>query len=375
MRGLFAQTVLAVPVWFMLGGISFAMCIWFAPPSRQFEPATNMKTLISRSENTLTMTVQPQFSGDATSFALVIPFPAQPLVSEAPEAIFDQLEDATNPLQEFDDFVVTEIQPRAAEAEQGVTVIEERDVGDYSTVTLSANDEEALREWLDSQGYEITDQKQDIISQYVQDSGYFVALQVNMEAVDLDEWGYLNGELNPISFTFESAETVLPLRLMAGDSSLVTLTVYALADELTYIPGAQIQYSKKVDAAVIGEAPALEEYDAWQKWLVRNEIQILSNEIESDLQLLTTREERVVVPGERPLIINPDKLPLGTGVIVSEDGLTVYDSEDDSSGSSAEQTPSNNLTNAAVGILAVTNIILLGLLMMSHNAGTASSKK
>ena len=56
----FLATISGVITWFMLGSGAFAMCIWFAPPGRVFEPATNIKTLIVEDNNRQQFVVQPQ---------------------------------------------------------------------------------------------------------------------------------------------------------------------------------------------------------------------------------------------------------------------------------------------------------------------------
>ena len=372
-----AQGLLAFPVWMMMGSISFAMCIWFAPPARQFAPADNMKTLISQEDGTVTMTVQPQFSGTATDFALVMPFPSEPTVEEAPEAIFTELEDLTNPFIDFNDGIA--LTAEAADAsltrEEGVRVIEERDVGDFSTVTLSATSESALVTWLENEGYEITDEKKAILAEYVNSDGYFVALKVNMSEAEVDTDGRLEGELRPISFVFDADTVSLPLRLMSGDGAVVTLTVYTIADQLTYVPGAEIQFSKKVEAGHIDDAPSLSDYDPQRKWLVRNSFQVDTEKIENDLQLLTTIEERVVVPEEVPIVLNPDLLPSGTGVLGSDRGVTIYTDETPEETSARTSNASSSLTTAMVILLGISNVILLTIIVANHGAAKSTQKK
>ena len=375
MKKYIAQALLAVPVWFMLGSIGFAMCVWFAPPSRQFEPDTNMKTLISRHNNDITMTVQPQFSGNATDFALVMPFPSEPVVEEAPADIFTQLEDLTNPEVAFDDFIGLDAATQEnARSSDGVRVIEERDVGDFSTVSLSATSESALITWLNNEGYEVTPEKQAIVANYVASGGYFVALKVNMDKADVDEDGFLQGELAPISFKFTNESVMIPLRLLAGESSVVTLTIYTLADKLSYIPGAEIQYSKKVDATHLKEAPALENYDAWKQWLVRNVVQVETGEIKADVEVLATIENRIVVPGEQPLVLNPDQLPKDTGVIVSENGMTIYTDETEEVEQTTVAQATSRITSGMVIVLAISNVVLLTILVANKNTPISAKK-
>ncbi len=374
-KRLLLKISLAIPVWFMLGSMSFAMCMWFAPPSRNFAQATNMKTLVSISGNKVRLSVQPQFSGNAKDFALVMPFPSQPKVNEAPEHIFTQLEDLTNPINTYDDVVFLQngqSESLAARSPKGVQVIEKRDVGDFTTTTISANSESALTTWLDNQGYEITDAKKAIIADYIHKGGYFVALKVNMSKATVDKQGFIQGELKPISFDFESNNGVmLPTRLLAGEKSLVTLTVYTLSEDLTYVPGAEVKFSKKVTSNMIADNPALESYDAWRKWLVRNTIQIKPSEITTDLRLLTTTDNVVVVPGEQPFIINPDKLEKGTGVQDSQNGDIYYTVEKTPKLETAQTT--SKLSTSVVVALAVSNILLLGVIIYQHNIDRADN--
>ncbi len=196
-----------------------------------------------------------------------------------------------------------------------------------------------------------------------------------MDAADVDEQGFLQGELKPIRFDYTTGEVMLPLRLMAGDNALLTLTVYTIADDITYIPGAEIQHSKKVDASQLKDTPALETYDAWKKWLVRNVIQVEAAEIESDVRLLSTTDTRIVVPGEEPLILNPDRLEKGTGIVISESGQIIYTKEDEAPVPAQTTSSSSGLTNAAVILLAVSNVVLLTLLITSHNQGIKKSSQ
>lgn len=370
MKRVFLRIMAAVPIWLLFGSSAAAMCIWFVPPSRQFAPATNMKTFISREEGEVRMVAQPEFSGNATDFALVMPFPSQPTVAEAPEEIFNELEDLTNPvITQRDDVVILEAADATAvrARDSGVRVIEERDVGDYSTVTLEATSADGLSSWLEENGYEMTGQKRDIVSQYVGENAYFVALKVNMEAAKVDSLGILKGQLKPIEFSFAADNAVLPLRLMAGDNSLVTMTVYTLADTMTYIPGGEIQYSRKVTSSDQKDFATLEKFDAWRKWLVRNVIQVETAEIESDLVLLETRDTVIVVPEEEPIILNPDQLPPGTGILVSENGEVRY-SEEPTNNVPTITEESDAVTWTMVVALTISNVILLILFIRQAEA-------
>lgn len=366
-----SRFVVAAPIWLLLGSNAAAMCIWFAPPSRQFLPATNMRTLVIQEASRTRLVVQPEFSGDATDFALVMPFPAQPELFEAPENIFEELEDLTNPLNDQTVTATLDLALGAdGEASRGVEVLDVRDVGDYTATTLVADTADDLTNWLRENNYEITDEKQAIVGQYVADDAYFVALKVNFEKADLDEDGFLQGKLNPLEFAFDSNSPMLPLRLMSGDGSLVTLTVYTVADSMMYIPGAEIQFSKKVTSTDIKDSPTLEDYDIWKKWLVRNVIQVDTTDITADLALLTTQDDFVVAPGDESVVLNPELLDGATGVLVSDSGDIRYTDEDVNLSKTTTANNDNSSLWVLVVMLALTNVVLMYLLISKNQKTT-----
>jgi hypothetical protein len=341
----------------------YAMCIWFVPPQRQFTPATNIQTLLVRDNNDNKLVVQPGFAGTATDFALVMPFPSQPELVEAPEAIFTELEELTNPPITFDDVVPLGAAENASTREK-VEVIEVKNIGDYTATTLKADDAEALLDWLKVNGYEFTDSNLDTLNFYVENgTAYYVALKVNIDKANVDKDGYLEGNLRPLQFNFSSDSPTLPLRLMQGNGPLVTLTVYTLARNILYIPGAEVQFSRKITATDIKDHPSFEDYDMRGRWLVRNVVQFDPVEVKSDTDLLTTRQSVVIDAGDRSVVLNPDKLSGDTGLLVSERGEVIYTDEDAKLGILEQdvKTSPTSLWIVTV-ILGVSNIVLLALL-------------
>ena len=370
MKQLLLRLAIGVPAWFMWGSSAMAMCIWFAPPARQFEPATNIQILLQRRDTTSNLIVQPQFSGDADDFALVMPFPDEPALSSADPEIFNDLEDLTNPVFDFEVATLeTDALSRVEENEPtAVRVIKVETVGDYSATTLEASDASALTEWLTDNGYEITSDKQATLDQYIaDDSAVFVALKVAVDSDAIDDNGLVEGGLDPIQFTFEAESAVLPFRLMAGESNLMTITVYSLANELMYIPGAEIQFSRRVTATDIKSFASLEALQPREQWLARNVIQFDPAEVTQDTELLTTSDIIIVDANSSgvhgtSVVIDPDKLPGESGLLVSERGEIIYSNE-----AKQEEAEQHNLNNSntpsmlwlvTIG-LGISNIALL----------------
>lgn len=354
--------------WWLLGSQAMAMCIWFAPPGRVFEPAKNIKLFYVAQDERRQLVVQPQFAGSATDFALVMPFPSRPQVHEAPTFIFDQLEDLTNPVQAFDDPIalLENAAGISSVPQRGVEVLEQRDVGDYTAAVLRATDTSELLAWLGENGYEITDNKRQALDVYIAESAYFVALKVNMTAADVDSQGLLRGELRPIEFRFSSATHTLPMRLMAGEKDMFNLIFYTLSNAELYVPGAEMQFARKLSAKDNAEFEALEGYDAQGKWLVRSSIQFDPGGVMRDFEFSVAPRDVVVDQGDETVRINPDLLDSGTGLVESERGSVYYVTEqkdmsrhDASSSAIGQSMPLLMITV----ILGVSNVVLLHLVL------------
>ena len=65
---------------------------------------------------------------------------------------------------------------------EGVTIVEQKDVGDFKTTTLTADAAEALVNWLQENNYAYSEKDSGNFEYYINQGGYFfVALKVNME--------------------------------------------------------------------------------------------------------------------------------------------------------------------------------------------------
>ncbi len=344
--------------WWFMGTSVFAMCIWFAPPGRIFEPANSIRTLIVEDNGKQQLIVQPQWTGDVNDFGLVMPFPNKPDIQEAPSAIFDDLENLTNPEITFGPeaiFLDDGNLDRAATT--SVEVIEQRVVGDFETTTLTATDGADLQTWLTDNGYELPEAKQKILDFYIDGgSEYFVALKISADVASEASNGFVEGELDPLLFSFIDEKVSLPLRLMAGAEGRVDLIIYTLSDRQFYIPGAELQFARKITASDFETAPSLREFDGRGQWLVRNQIQFNPGRVQIDTVLAVASED-VIVENGITMRINPDQLDPDTGLIESSSGMIVY--QDPVENSSVNT--NNNSTDSNDSILLVALVVFLGL--------------
>src|SRR5262249_4164522 len=80
-------------------------------------------------------------------------------------------------------------------------------VGPFDAAVIKSDDPTALKTWLTTNGYVVTDAASGLIDAYVRENKYFVALKL------------LNGvgvsQIQPIVLTFKGTEACVPLRLTA----------------------------------------------------------------------------------------------------------------------------------------------------------------
>ncbi|MDP3772011.1 MAG: DUF2330 domain-containing protein [bacterium] len=304
--------------------VAWAMCpMGFVPPGRIYHPDNNTRGLLVFDGALEKLILEPSFTGNAKQFGLVMPTPSRPELNEAPEKIFQELEDLTNPIVQRG--FGLESAPSAQSVSGGVVVIEQKDVGDYSATVLTANSAAALIEWLNANGYKYNPNDEQNFSYYVQKGGfYFVALKVNMEKAKVDANGFLSGRLRPIEFAFAVSKPMLPLRSMAGDMESMNFTLYALADTAYYIPGSEILYSKILATEDINKVPSLNSYQGLGKWLVRNNVLFDPRRIGEDLQLLNGGTKLIITSVNARRRVNPQLTPEKSGVLEIKTSRAAY---------------------------------------------------
>ena len=292
---------------------AWAFCKPFWPPERTFEPTGDMQVFINFDDGIERMVVQPGFKGTIDDFGMVVAVPSRPVLAEAPEFIFDDLENLTNPFQPMPLFGIQEDAVSSTAEVKSVTVIEEKNVGDFTTTILRANDVDALTDWLDDNGYSYTDDDIETFEYYISlRTYYFVALKINVvDNAQHDDEGFF-GKLSPIELSFAVNYPVVPIRIMKADMDEMELTIYTLGEDMYYLPGVNTLFSQKITDEYLPEVSITcfttpctqpdqwaDEYEAREgKWLVRQQVMIEPRNISGDVLLSKADKEYEVKPQE-----------------------------------------------------------------------------
>lgn len=143
--------------------------------------------LFFKGEGAITAHIQIQYTGEAEDFAWVLPAPPLPSLSVSHNAIFQQLQFATQPSFQlnfeegndcffFPPFV--RFLDGVAESASDVEVISEDQVGPFDTAVITSDDPEAVITWLRDNDYDVSGLGASLIAPYVEDGFYFVFLRL-----------------------------------------------------------------------------------------------------------------------------------------------------------------------------------------------------
>lgn len=247
--------------------------------------------------------VKPDFTGDAKKFGAVLPFPAKPVIKEAPELFFDELERIFNPPTR----IVFGAAPPATGGGDGVQVIDKKDVGVFETTTLTASSASDLITWLRDNNYTYSEKDLGNFDYYVQKGGYyFVALKIKLST--------FNGSLKPIAFLFDSIVPVVSMRISARDMKPMKYTLYTAGTEMTFVPGTIVSGSKKVTKGDVNGVTGFSGYLEEGDWLTQAEITMNPAIIKEDLVLSEALQPQTVT--NKTIIFNSDSVPKESGIVL-----------------------------------------------------------
>jgi hypothetical protein len=127
-------------------------------------------------------------------------------------------------------------------AEAPVDVRQREIVGAFDTVTLAAHDPHALVEWLRGHGYAVPAGIEPVAAQYVSEGWVFNAMRLR-RAGDRAE----AVRIQPLSFTFDAAAPVYPMRLTGVVEKPVRVEMYVAAQSRAEADGFEVARCARVD--------------------------------------------------------------------------------------------------------------------------------
>jgi len=192
-----------------------------------YQPA--QKAIIVHENGRQTTILQIKYEGDSDEFAWVIPVPGYPAVNVSDPIVFWYLADSTAPRVRGGSGGFLDCGSFGGiDGEPLVEVWEEDSVGIYDYAVLSAEDPNALIDWLNTNGYVFPEDGQEIIDHYISKEWYFVAVKIHTgdEAEGLAE-----GTIQPLELSFDIDEIIYPLKITSMSSDRCDVLLYVYSDQ------------------------------------------------------------------------------------------------------------------------------------------------
>lgn len=245
------------------------------------------RALIRHVDGVETIVLELAVTGEASSAVWILPVPNPAKVELGDAAIFAELETITAPRIEtrytnpdFDGAA------GAAPPRGGVTVFERQTLGPFDVTSLTGDDAEAVAAWLEENGYDFPEGTAAVIAPYIEEGWAFAAIKLTPEA-----GAEIGGQLDPLSFAFDSEEIVYPLRPAALGQGSRPLFLYVLAEHkvvampINSAPNASdLLYAGAISPESLGEESTLGEYVTAPLFLTKYLVQLWDvTQVEEDL--------------------------------------------------------------------------------------------
>jgi hypothetical protein len=214
------------------------------------------KTYVFHNNGIETFVIHPGFSGKVDQFGMLIPFPNVPAIRKVSDDLFEQVANAIDPpevvvdlLREREEFGLNQFFDRGAlqvteELGEEVRVVKQEAVGMYEVAVLQAGSADALKKWMDTNGYQFPEGMEPVTEEYIADKWCFVAVKTKVGVAagvdakpgqrDVDSnmkpGSSFDGFVQAMGFRFKSDELVVPMRLSTFNGGDTRNVVYIMTD-------------------------------------------------------------------------------------------------------------------------------------------------
>ncbi len=198
--------------------------------------------------------LQVSFEGEMDEFAWIVPVPSYPTLDQSTARLFIELYSITAPLYRRSGMSKGfGMMGTGKMDEAGITVHEEKQVGIYQTATLSAENPEALIEWLNENEYQVPEKLSPLMDFYIEKDWYFVAMRISVDDIytqDMMQSRDWIANIEPLQLSFETDTMVYPLKITSLNGGETEVLLYTFAPYKTNsmnIDGFEEEFGSFVD--------------------------------------------------------------------------------------------------------------------------------
>lgn len=283
-----------------------------APPAGYIYE-TDQKAVIFYQDKKEKLVISITFNGDAQHFAWIVPTPSKPQANKGSDELFASLQELTRPNYDYPKPMSLGAPGPPADYEGKVYVHETKQIDYYDIVVLSANDANALAEWLNDNGYDYPQNGRYILNDYITNGWFFTAIKINDDyssgAVNSQ---FRSGHAIPLVLDFQSDKIVYPLKISSivhqsnlensrhYANRLVGVLLYVITGSKQQLPGFETQYAAWIKKKDIEDLAYDDNGNPWfspseeKYFLTRLYRRMMTSEMTSDLYLRRAKDNMAV---------------------------------------------------------------------------------
>lgn len=212
----------------LLPAQAFPFCGFYAGKADAKLFNNTSRVVIARDGDQTVLTMENDYKGDASEFAMIIPVPGilkREQIKISNKATIDYVDAYSAPrLAEYFDpdpcklrrssdtaalGAVGTYRPLTKQKTHGVKVEVEYSIGEYDIVILSGEESNGIVRWLNDNGYTISAGAENVINSYLKQDMFFFVAKVNIEKQEKS--GY--ADLRPLQISYTHPRFMLPIRL------------------------------------------------------------------------------------------------------------------------------------------------------------------
>ncbi|HGJ66470.1 TPA: DUF2330 domain-containing protein [bacterium] len=263
---------------------------------------------------------QISFRGRPQDFCVVVPTPTPPKLNPVSGNVFYEAEQLTSPEwsgRSSGCFFSGDFALEERDQGSSVSIISEKSVGVYDTVTLFASSSDNLVKWLNDNGYRYSVQDKEILDYYIQKNWFFTAMKIDSSSLSGMTDYYYGYNINPVIFRYSASAPIYPMHLASINAEDSTdLIVYVLSDSKMTFTGAKVEYANKIDdkelKEILNDYPAFGGLIGQNRYLTKLRRTFSIMEMESDIEITSASDNKefkdIIYYGFSPL---SDFIPLG----------------------------------------------------------------
>ncbi len=301
--------LLAILALLLIPSTGWAICVCFPCDDCNLLNAGQMNFVVmDREAGTVDLVPNIRIIGNADDFALVVPTPSVPTITEAPVTIWDEALALTAPVwlnstssgrtgcggsDVLGTVVPTDENTRD---DDGVDIIAHQKVGAFLATTIQSDDPRQLVQWLLDNNFSISGLSPELLRPLVEADWVFTAMKLDTDKVTApDRW---DANVDPVRFTYDARSLDVPLPLFTVNRAGQLPMAFFIVDDIkTTFPGFTTTYANRIDdeefAAIAETYPTVAEFVAPGRFLTRLDHTFVEDrELEEPIRLTQAEDDR-----------------------------------------------------------------------------------